>query len=60
MGKTHTVELDGSLWFNRAESKFLGGDRIALLEKVDALGSITQAAKAVGIKIGRASCRERV
>lgn len=49
MGKTHTVELDGSLWFNRAESKFLGGDRIALLEKVDALGSITQAAKAVGI-----------
>lgn len=49
MGKTQTVELDGSLWFNRAESKFLGGDRIALLEKVDELGSITQAAKAVGI-----------
>lgn len=49
MGKAQTVELDGSLWFNRAESKFLGGDRIALLEKVDELGSITQAAKAVGI-----------
>lgn len=49
MGKAQTVELDGSLWFNRAESKFLGGDRIALLEKIDELGSITQAAKAVGI-----------
>lgn len=49
MGKAQTVELDGSLWFNRAESKFLGGDRIALLVKIDELGSITQAAKAVGI-----------
>ncbi|MDD2502049.1 MAG: TOBE domain-containing protein [Geobacter sp.] len=49
MGKAQTVELDGSLWFNRAESKFLGGDRITLLEKIDELGSITRAAKAVGI-----------
>ena len=49
MGKAQTVELDGSLWFNRAENKFLGGDRIALLEKIDELGSITRAAKAVGI-----------
>lgn len=49
MGKAQAVELDGSLWFNRAENKFLGGDRIALLEKIDELGSITRAAKAVGI-----------
>ena len=39
----------GNLWLNRAENKFLGGDRINLLEKIDELGSITKAAKAVGI-----------
>ncbi|MDD2900351.1 MAG: TOBE domain-containing protein [Desulfuromonadaceae bacterium] len=41
--------LTGSLWLNRAESRFLGGDRILLLEKIDELGSITKAAKDVGI-----------
>jgi molybdate transport system regulatory protein len=41
--------LSGSLWLNRAEHKFLGGDRINLLVKIDELGSITKAAKAVGI-----------
>jgi molybdate transport system regulatory protein len=45
----HIIGLTGNLWFNRAENKFLGGDRIALLEKIDELGSITKAAKAVGI-----------
>jgi len=30
---TQHVALDGNLWFTKAESKFLGGDRIALLEK---------------------------
>lgn len=44
-----TPALSGSLWFNRADDKFLGGDRITLLEKIDELGSITKAAKAVGI-----------
>jgi len=43
------VGLAGSLWFQRADLKFLGGERIALLEKIDELGSITRAAKAVGI-----------
>jgi molybdate transport system regulatory protein len=43
------IELDGALWFHKAEQKFLGSDRIALLEKVGELGSITKAAKAVGI-----------
>lgn len=44
-----TIGLTGSLWLNRAENKFLGGDRIHLLEKIDELGSITKAAKAAGI-----------
>lgn len=43
------MELDGALWFHKAEQKFLGADRIALLEKIDQLGSITRAAKAIGI-----------
>lgn len=47
--KTSTFVLAGDLWFNRAENKFLGGDRIQLLEKIDELGSITKAAKDVGI-----------
>lgn len=46
---TKSVGLAGNLWFNRAENKFLGSDRINLLEKIDELGSITKAAKAAGI-----------
>ena len=45
----NSIGLTGNLWLNRAENKFLGGDRIALLEMIDELGSITKAAKAVGI-----------
>lgn len=45
----NSTGLTGSLWFNRDENKFLGGDRIHLLEKIDELGSITKAAKEVGI-----------
>jgi len=41
--------LSGTLWLKRADDKFLGNDRINLLEKIDELGSITRAAKAVGI-----------
>ena len=41
--------LDGNLWINRADHKFLGGGRINLLEKIEEHGSITKAAKAVGI-----------
>ncbi len=44
-----TTALSGSLWLKRADDKFLGGGRINLLEKIDELGSITKAAKAVGI-----------
>lgn len=41
--------LSGVLWLNRSDSRFLGGDRITLLEKIDELGSINKAAQAVGI-----------
>ncbi|MBN1278885.1 MAG: TOBE domain-containing protein [Chlorobiaceae bacterium] len=43
------IGLEGSIWFQKAENRFLGGDRILLLEKIDELGSINSAAKAVGI-----------
>lgn len=44
----NALELNGSLWLHKDDRKFLGSDRIALLEKIDELGSITRAAKAVG------------
>jgi molybdate transport system regulatory protein len=43
------IALEGSIWFQKSRNRFLGGDRIALLEKIDELGSINSAAKAVGI-----------
>jgi molybdate transport system regulatory protein len=43
------MEIDGLVWFHKEDRKFLGGDRINLLEKIDELGSITKAAKVVGI-----------
>jgi molybdate transport system regulatory protein len=42
-------ELECSVWVHKDDHRFLGGDRINLLEKIDELGSITQAAKAAGI-----------
>jgi molybdate transport system regulatory protein len=41
--------ISGDVWLHRRQSEFIGGDRIALLEMIDELGSITKAAKAVGI-----------
>ena len=46
---THDTGVSGSLWIHRRQCEFLGGDRINLLEMIDDLGSITKAAKAVGI-----------
>ena len=43
------LEIEGSFWVHKDDHKFLGGDRINLLEKIDELGSITRAAQAVGI-----------
>lgn len=48
-GEKRGMELEGALWFHKDEQKFLGLDRITLLEKIDELGSITKAAKAVGV-----------
>jgi molybdate transport system regulatory protein len=43
------LDVGGSLWLHKADRRFLGGDRITLLEKIDECGSITKAAKAAGI-----------
>ena len=46
---SHTLGVSGAFWLQREDRKFLGGDRISLLENIDRHGSITKAAKAVGI-----------
>jgi molybdate transport system regulatory protein len=43
------IEVSGSVSFKKTDMEFLGSDRIALLEKIEECGSITKAAKAVGI-----------
>lgn len=43
------LKLYGDIWLGQDESSMLGDVRIALLEQIDQTGSITQAAKAVGI-----------
>src|SRR5512136_1468862 len=43
------IEVSGTVSFRKIDIEFLGSDRIALLEKIDECGSITKAAKAVGI-----------
>jgi molybdate transport system regulatory protein len=43
------IEVSGTVSFRKTNMEFLGNDRIALLEKIDECGSITKAAKAVGI-----------
>jgi molybdate transport system regulatory protein len=43
------IEVSGTVSFKKTNVEFLGSDRIALLEKIDEYGSITKAAKAVGV-----------
>lgn len=43
------MAVAGSVWLHVADRMFLAGDGIDLLEKIDECGSITRAAKAVGI-----------
>ena len=43
------LELAGSFWVQKSGQKVFAEDRIALLEQIGRLGSITKAAKAVGI-----------
>lgn len=46
---SRTLAVSGGLWLDRKGRSFLGGNRIELLESIDKHGSITQAAKAVGL-----------
>ncbi len=43
------IEVFGTVSLKKTDMEFLGSGRIALLEKIDEYGSITKAAKAVGI-----------
>ncbi len=47
--RKNPMKIEGSVWIHMADRMFLAGDRIDLLEKIDQCGSITKAAKAVGI-----------
>lgn len=47
--RSDTLELGGSLELSRRGHKYLGGNRIRLLEAIERLGSITQAAKDVNL-----------
>jgi len=44
-----SLEIEDSVWVHKDDNKFLGRDRIELLEKIEECGSITKAARAVGI-----------
>lgn len=46
---TRPVNVDGAFWLSIGDVAFLGEERIALLEQIDARGSITQAAKALKV-----------
>ncbi len=43
------IRIDCHLWFNRDSEGYLGDRRVALLEQIDATGSISQAAKRIGM-----------
>ena len=43
------MQVYGGIWLGRDENAQIGDMRISLLEKINETGSITQAAKAVGI-----------
>lgn len=43
------TQVEGRIWINRAMKDFVGQGRIELLEKIEELGSITKAAKAMGM-----------
>ena len=47
--KTTPIKIDCHLWFNRHNESYLGERRVALLESIRATGSISQAAKRIGM-----------
>ncbi len=51
---TKTYRLDGRLWLETDDGRFLGIGRLELLEQIAALGSISKAAQAMGMSYKRA------
>ncbi|UOQ97392.1 LysR family transcriptional regulator [Hymenobacter sp. 5317J-9] len=51
---TKTYRLNGRLWFETEDGRFLGIGRLELLEHIAALGSISKAAQAMGMSYKRA------
>ena len=50
MEKKHNkLDVSGKIWMHKSSGEFLGSDRIVLLEKIREYGSISKAAKVVGI-----------
>ena len=49
-----TYRLNGRLWLETEEGRFLGIGRLELLEHIAALGSISRAAQAMGMSYKRA------
>lgn len=47
--RAQPMRLTGQLWLDRKGRNFLGGYRIELLEQIGRTGTLTQAAKAVGL-----------
>ena len=51
---TKTYRLNGRLWLETDDDRFLGIGRLELLEQIAALGSISKAAQAMGMSYKRA------
>lgn len=51
---TKTYRLNGRLWLETEEGRFLGIGRLELLERIAELGSISKAAQAMGMSYKRA------
>ena len=51
---TKTYRLNGRLWLETDDGRFLGIGRLELLEQITALGSISKAAQAMGMSYKRA------
>ena len=49
MPKPQAIEFSGRFWLNREGHGYLGAGRIALLEHIDECGSISQAARRIGM-----------
>ncbi len=47
--KPKPLEVTGQVWLDRKGHNFLGGYRIELLEAIERTGTLTQAAKAIGL-----------